>query len=80
VLIFISLLERKVWILGDRGINAKMGHNAWKGLVSELTQGIKENRAADALCTVIIKLGDTLAEHFPKKDDDTNELPDKVIA
>ncbi len=79
ILVFISLLERKVWILGDRGINKKIPHDAWKGLVRELTQGIREGRACENLCSVISRIGTELGRHFPLESDDVNELSDNVL-
>ena len=40
---------------------------------------MREGRACDALCEVIGKCGLVLAEHFPRKADDTNELADELI-
>ncbi|MDD2309291.1 MAG: hypothetical protein PHH91_06880 [Desulfuromonadaceae bacterium] len=79
ILVFISILEHKVWILGDRGINQRIDPQFWQTLAGELAGRIRENRAFDGLCTVIEKLGDVLKEHFPKDADDTNELPDDVM-
>jgi putative membrane protein len=79
VLIFISLLERKVWIIGDRGINERIAPETWHELAWELTNGIKEGRACAALVGVIGGCGKILTEHFPRKVDDINELPDEVI-
>ncbi|MGV8075437.1 MAG: TPM domain-containing protein, partial [Syntrophobacteraceae bacterium] len=60
VLIFISILERKVWILGDRGINTKIPPEGWKHLADQLATGLRENRACDALCSVIAQCGEEL--------------------
>jgi putative membrane protein len=79
ILIFISLLEHKVWILGDRGIDSKIPSDSWQGLAQELVAGLRENRAGDVLCTVVTKCGAALKEHFPRVPDDLNELPDDVI-
>lgn len=79
VLIFISIMEHKVWILGDRGINERIGPQVWQELTGELAGKIRDNQAFEGLCTVIEKLGRTLKEHFPHAADDTNELPDEVI-
>lgn len=65
ILIFISLLERKVWILGDRGIHGKISSGFWRTLAGELAAGIREDRAFEALCNVIKKCGAELARHFP---------------
>jgi putative membrane protein len=67
ILIFISLLERKVWILGDRGIHGKIGSDYWRTLAGELAAGIREDRAFEALCEVIRKCGAELARHFPNR-------------
>ncbi len=65
ILIFISLLERKVWILGDEGIHQKTRSEFWRSLVRELTEGIRSDRTFVALCSVIEKCGAELALHFP---------------
>jgi putative membrane protein len=79
ILIFISLLERKVWILGDRGINAKIAPHFWHHFAGELSRGVKEGRACEALLSVIAGCGTELARHFPRQADDVNELSDEVL-
>lgn len=79
ILIFISILEHKVWILGDRGINERIDPLVWQTLAVELAGKIRSGHAFDGLCAVIEKLGGVLGEHFPKSADDTNELPDEMI-
>lgn len=76
ILIFVSLLERKVWILGDRGINAVIPPERWTSLASGLASGIRAGRMAETLVTTIAAVGDILTQHFPQQKDDTNELPD----
>ncbi|MBA4371781.1 MAG: hypothetical protein C0402_02840 [Thermodesulfovibrio sp.] len=79
VLFFISLLEHKVWVLADKGIYEKIHQDTLNHFASIVTQGIKEDRASDALCQAIKEVGQILAEHFPVRHDDTNELSDEVI-
>jgi putative membrane protein len=79
VLIFISLLERKVWILGDKGVDKKISHSVWQGLVKELTIGIRDGKACVALCSVIGLIGTELERYFPGKSDDVNELSDDLL-
>lgn len=79
VLFFISLLEHKVWVLADKGIYSKIQQETLNRFASIVTQGIKEGRACDALCQAITEVGHPLAEHFPVRHDDTNELSDEVI-
>lgn len=79
VLLFISLLERLVWIIGDRGINEKIEQSFWNERAEELTAGIRARNHGAAACAVIARCGEELARHFPRKPDDTNELSDRVI-
>ncbi len=80
ILIYVSVLERRVWILGDRGINAHIAPQVWQGFVDRLTCGIRENQPCSALCAIIEEIGALLQTHFPAKVDDRNELSDLMIA
>lgn len=80
VLVYISVLERRVWILGDCGINQRIAPETWSTFVVTLIAGIKQGQAGAALCAVIEGIGDLLARHFPQKKEDTNELGDLLIA
>jgi putative membrane protein len=79
VLFFLSLLERKVWVLADRGIHEKIKQESLNKLAGQVSRGIREGRACDALCEAISEAGELLACHFPITPDDTNELPDDVM-
>lgn len=79
VLIFISRLERKVIVLGDSGINAKVQEKEWQEVVDEVIKGIKQNAIADGLVNAIARCEALLlAKGFERKDDDTNELDDSL--
>lgn len=78
VLFFISLLERKVWVLADRGIHEKIGQETLNTFAAKVSKGIAEGRACDALCEAMKEAGALLAKHFPKTKDDRDELPDDV--
>jgi putative membrane protein len=79
ILIFISLLEQKVWILGDRGINEKIDPGSWQALAQQVAEGIKANNASEALIRVIAQCGEELRKHFPRRADDTDELSNLLI-
>lgn len=79
VLFFLSLLEKKVWILADKGIYEKMDQEALNRFANEVSRGIKEGRACDALSQAIQEIGGYLSKHFPITPGDTNELPDEVM-
>jgi len=79
ILILASLLEHRVEILVDRGINEKVVAGTWNEVVQILTAGLKSGNACDAFCKAIERCGDILAQHFPCSQDDKDELPNKLV-
>ncbi len=79
ILIFISLLEHRAWIIADNGISERIPHEQWQDAVSVITRGIQEKKQCQALCQAIDMIGDILEKEFPVRDDDMNELHDLII-
>jgi putative membrane protein len=79
ILIFISVLERRVYILGDRGIDAKIDSNGWQDIVSGLTAGIRRGKQGEALLAAVNQVGEILKQHFPIQEGDRNELHNLII-
>jgi putative membrane protein len=79
VLFFLSLLERKVWVLADKGIHKKIDQESLNQFARMVSQGIKEDRAGQALCQAIEGMGQLLAEHFPVTPGHVDQLPDQVM-
>jgi len=79
ILIFISVLEHRVWVLADSGINSRIGQDQWQEIVDHITAGIKQNRQGEAIGEAIGRVGAILQEHFPITADDPNELHDLII-
>ena len=42
VLIYLSVFEGNVWVLGDRGVDAAVPPGFWQGVVDEVVAGVKE--------------------------------------
>lgn len=80
VFFFISLFERKLWILADKGIYSKISPEELQSYAGQMAEGIKQGRAAEVLCMQITRLGQVLAEHFPAREDDVDELSNEVMA
>ncbi|MDP2972575.1 MAG: TPM domain-containing protein [Deltaproteobacteria bacterium] len=79
VLFFLSLLERKVWVLADKGIYEKMDQETLNRFAHEVSRGIKEGRACEALSQAVQEIGELLSRYFPITPDDTDELPNAVM-
>lgn len=78
VLIFISNLEKKVFILADTGIAKVYPNTSWQKQVDTIINGIRSNNFGAELVKVILEIGNVLTNNFPIKDDDTNELANHV--
>jgi len=79
ILLYISVFERRVWILADAGINEKIPHERWQDIVNMVTTGIREQRQAEVICEAVSQIGSILQEFFPVASDDRNELHDLII-
>ena len=80
ILILVSLLERRVHVLADKGINDRVPAGTWDGLVNGIVDGIRNGHAIDAICAAIAKCGDILAQVSPAGSGaNPNELPDTLI-
>ena len=79
VLIFVSLLERYVEIIGDTGIAEKMPKAAWQKIINEMLPLLREEKLVDALVLGVEHCGAELAKHFPPDATNANELPDRFI-
>lgn len=79
IIIYVSVFERSVQILADKGINDKVDPKVWEDVVAEITLGIKNGRPGEALCRGVERCGELITTHFPIKDDDTDELPNLII-
>jgi len=79
ILILVSLLEHRVEVLADRGINQKVAQDTWDEVVHIITAGIKSGQACDAFCKAIERCGDILAMHFPRQADDQDELSNRLV-
>ncbi len=79
VLIYLSLAERRAEIVADDAIAAKVSPEVWGAAMATLVSEIRAGRPAAGLVGAIGQVGAVLAEHFPRADDDVNELPDRLI-
>jgi len=79
VLFFISLFERKVRVMADKGIYEKITQETLQEYADNIALGVRNGKAAAAICHELARAGQILAEHFPIKPDDTNELSNEVI-
>lgn len=79
VLILVLFQDKKVEVLGDRGINEKVMAGYWDGVVKMIVNGFREGRRCDGICQAVTEVGKLLQEKFPRQADDVDELSNEVI-
>jgi len=79
ILILVSLLEHRVEVLADRGINEKVSPGTWDEIVQIVTTALKSGTACEGFCKAIERCGEILAQHFPRSPDDKDELANKLV-
>ncbi len=78
VLLYVAVADRKLAVIGDQGIHERVGEEYWQRVVAAVLAHFRDARPRDGLVHAVGELGRSLREHFPRRPDDTNELPDQI--
>ena len=79
VLLYLSLVEHRAEIVADRAIHALVPPEGWGEAMAALVEAVRDGRPADGMAAAVARIGEVLAQHFPKTATDRNELPDRLI-
>ncbi len=79
ILIYLSLAEHRAEIVADAAIAAKVSPEVWGDAMAALLTEIKAGRPGVGMVAAVEQVGTVLAQHFPRADNDKNELPDRLI-
>lgn len=78
ILLFILPSERAFYILADKGINEKVDDKVWNSIKDEMQNYFVEGKFCKGIISAVEKIGKILAEHFPPRKENPNELSNKV--
>ncbi|MEM9311655.1 MAG: hypothetical protein AAGA34_09415 [Pseudomonadota bacterium] len=79
ILIYLSMREHRAEIVADQSIASLVEAEVWGEAMVDMLREIKAGRVAEGLAVGVRDVGLVLAQHFPRSDDDENELPDRLI-
>ncbi len=79
VLFFVSLAERYVEIVADKGIHEKLGEAHWQGIIDRFVAHVRRGQVVDGFVDAIGACGAAMAEHYPPDPADASELSDGLI-
>jgi uncharacterized membrane protein len=78
VLFFIVPSRHAFVVLGDRGIHECVGDELWTEVVRVMSPYFKRRDFTSGVLAGIDSVARALAVHFPREEDDRNELPNTV--
>ncbi len=78
ILIFVSLAERYARIIAGDEIANRVPQSEWQAAVDALTAHMRDGRIADGFVTAINACGNALARHFPRTNESSDKLPDRI--
>ena len=79
ILLLLILKEHRFQILADTGINARVPQTTWDEIANKLAESFRQSRYLPGIVDAIHAMGAILAQHFPRRSDDTNEIADEVV-
>ena len=78
VLIFVAPRMHQFAVVGDEAIHQTCGDALWQSVVAKMRDHFRDDKFTEAIVGAIHDVGAVLAEHFPRREGDVNELPDVV--
>jgi uncharacterized membrane protein len=79
VLIYVLLADRRVEIVADRGIDARVDVNEWQEICRMMESHFREGRFEEGATAGVQAVSALVERHFPAQGADRNELPDRPV-
>lgn len=79
VLIVVMPRVKRIVVIGDTGLDAIVAQKYWQETVDAMIHSMKTEGPLASLLTGLKRIGDTLAEYWPRELDNPNELDDEII-
>jgi len=78
VLIYVAPARRKLVVLGDAGVQAKVAPDLWASVIDRMSADFRRGDRTAGVVAAVEILGSALAAAFPPQPGDVNELTDSV--
>jgi len=79
ILMFLLLGERQFYILADKGINEKVEQSTWDSIKNKMQEMFSCGEFCKGILYGIEEVGKILSIHFPVKQNDKDELSNRII-
>ncbi len=78
ILIYLAVKERKLAVIGDKGINDVVNEDFWIDIKDILVSNFQKGDFTNGLILGIEKCGEKLSHYFPHLENDKNELSNEI--
>jgi uncharacterized membrane protein len=79
VLLLFVVTNREFLLYGDEGIHAKVGQDFWNDVRNEMTEAFRRDAFGDGIAQGVRRIGEKLARHFPRRQDDVDEISNEIV-
>ncbi len=79
ILLYLSMREHRAEIVADEAIVAKVEPAIWGDAMIAMIDLVRIGAPGEGMAEAVRQMGIVLSEHFPKTDQNPNELPDRLI-
>jgi len=79
VLIYLQLIDRRVEIVADRGIDARVGGEFWRGVCRKVESAFQAGEFERGTLLALNTITEALREHFPAPGENPDELPNAAL-
>ena len=79
ILIYVQLVDRRVEILADRGIAARVPQSGWDAICRNMEVSFGSREWRRGAQQAVARAGELLTTHFPAAKSNPNELPDPPL-
>jgi len=79
VLVYVQLVDRRIEIVADRGISAKVAQTEWDAICRRMEATFRAGGFERGALAAIAEITALLARHFPPLGENPNELPDRPV-
>jgi len=78
VLVYLAIEDHRLAVVGDEGIHGRVGDPHWHRVRDLMIERLKASAPREAIERAVEEIGRALAEHYPRRPGDENELSDEV--
>jgi len=79
VLVYVQLVDRRIEIIADRGISARVAQAEWESICRRMEAAFRDGRYEAGALKAIEEITAQLARHFPPLGRKRDELPDRPV-